>query len=240
MFALSIAGCSSSGSKELSIDDPEQAYRIAKEKYDDHDYLAAIDDFSFIKIQFPGFTESDKVQFYLADSYYYRGEYILASYEFDNLIKKYQSKLVAEAKYKLGLCYYQLSPKYSLDQEYTNYAVEELQLFVEQYPDDINVPDAKAKLQELKNKLAYKEYHTGELYMKNSDYHSASLYFNYVYENYIDSDWAGPAMLGHAEALINLYKYKEADKILERFYKTFPKSDQKHRADELRSKTHLN
>lgn len=240
MFVVIISGCSSSGSKEISTDDPEEAYKIAKEKYDNHDYLAAIDDFSFIKIQFPGFTESDKVQFYLADSYYYRGEYILASYEFDNLIKKYQSKLAAEAKYKLGLCYYQLSPKYSLDQEYTNYAIEELQLFVEQYPDDINVPDAKAKLQELKNKLAYKEYHTGELYMKNSDYNSASLYFNFVYENYIDSDWAGPALLGHAEALINLKKYKEANKVLEIFYKNFSKSDQKQRADELRSKIRLN
>ena len=40
-------------------------------------------------------------------------------------------------------------------------------------------------------------------------------------------------MLGHAEALINGKKFEDAKKILERFYKYFPKSELKTKADRL-------
>ena len=46
--------CSSSEGSDIKTDDPEQAFKIAKRKFDDKDYLEAIDDFSFIKIKFPG------------------------------------------------------------------------------------------------------------------------------------------------------------------------------------------
>ncbi len=62
---------------------------------------------------------------------------------------------------------------------------------------------------------------------------AASLYFKSVYEEYIDSEWADDSMIGHAEALINLNKNDEAQKVLERFYKLFPKSNLKGRADSL-------
>lgn len=234
IISVFIYGCSSSEGSDIKTDDAEQAFRIAKRKYDDKDYLEAIDDFSFIKIKFPGTSVSDKAQFYLGDSYYHREEYILAAYEFEAMVKNYPlSSLLPEARYKLGLCYYNLSPKASLDQEFTNYAIEELQLYIELYPRDKNVTDAEKKLNELKNKLAYKNYHTGELYMKMDDYNAAAIYFRSVYEEYVDSDWADDAMIGEADALINAKKYNKAKRVLERFYKLFPKSNLKSKADNL-------
>lgn len=229
-----IYSCSSSGSGDIETEDPEQAFKIAKRMYDKGDYLDAIDAFSFIKIKFPGTTVADKVQFYLGDSYYHKQEYILAAYEYESMLKNYPlSELIPETRYKLGLCYYNLSPKYSLDQEFTRYAIEELQLYIELYPTDKNTADAEKKLKELKDKLAYKNYKTGVLYMKLDNYRAASLYFKNVYEEYIDSEWADDSMIGHAEALINLKKTDEAQKVLERFYKLFPKSNLKSRANSL-------
>jgi outer membrane protein assembly factor BamD len=234
VLSVFIYGCSSSEGSDIKTDDPEQAFKIAKRKFDDKDYLEAIDDFSFIKIKFPGTSVSDKAQFYLGDSYYHRDEYILAAYEFETMLKNYPlSPLLPEARYKLGLCYYNLSPKSSLDQEFTKYAIEELQLYIELYPEDKNVHDAEAKLKELKDKLAYKNYNIGTLYMKMDDYNAASIYFRSVYEEYVDSDWADDAMIGEADALINAKKYDKAKTVLERFYKLFPKSDLKSKADNL-------
>ena len=234
ILSVFIYSCSSSEGSDIKTDDPEQAFRIAKRKFDDKDYLEAIDDFSLIKIKFPGSSVSDKAQFYLADSYYHREEYILAAYEYENMLKNYPlSTLLPETRYKLGLCYYNLSPKYSLDQEFTRYAVEELELYIELYPEDKNVRDAEKKLNELKDKLAYKNYRTGILYMKLDDYKAAALYFRNVYEEYVDSDWADDAMIGEADALINAKKNTEAKKVLERFYKLFPKSTLKSKADNL-------
>ncbi len=228
-------GCSSSNGGDIKTDDPEEAFKIAKAKFDDKEYLDAIDDFSFIKIKFPGTSVADKTQYYLGASYYYKEEYILAAYEFESFLKNYPlSSLIAQNRYMLGLCYYNLSPKYSLDQEYTRYAIEELQLFVELYPEDKNAPDANAKLKELKDKLAYKLYRTGQLYMKMDDYKAAALYFKDVYEQYVDSDWADDAMLGQVDALINAKKPDEAKKVLEKFYILFPKSNLKSKADNFK------
>ncbi len=235
MLSALMYGCSGSSGSDIKTDDPEQAFRIAKAKYDDKDYLDAIEDFSFIKIKFPGTSVADKTQYYLGASYYYRDEYILAAYEFESFLKNYPlSPLMPQNRYMLGLCYYNLSPKYSLDQEYTRYAIEELQLFVELYPQDKNASDAEAKLKELKDKMAYKLYRTGLLYMKLEDYKAAALYFKNVYEEYVDSDWADDAMLGQVDALINAKKTDEAKTVLERFYKLFPKSNLKSKADNLK------
>jgi outer membrane protein assembly factor BamD len=233
LLTASICSCSSSGS-DITTDDPEKAFKIAKRKFDDKDYLDAIEDFSFIKIKFPGTKIADQVQFYLGESYYYRKEYILAAYEYETMLKNYPlSPLIPDTRYKLGLCYYELSPKYPLDQEYTQYAVNELRFFLEQYPTHKYAPDAERKLKELEGKIAYKFFRTGELYVKMDNYKAASIYFNTVYEEYVDSEWADDAMIGHIDALVSLKKFDEAKKVLERFNKLFPKSDLKSKANKL-------
>jgi outer membrane protein assembly factor BamD (BamD/ComL family) len=72
--------------------------------------------------------------------------------------------------------------------------------------------------------------------MKNDNYRAASLYFQNVYDTYIDSDFADDAMVSNAEALINGSRFDQAKAVLERFYKLFPNSDQKSRADKLINK----
>ena len=143
------------------------------------------------------------------------------------------SPLYPEARYKLGMTYYYLSPKYSLDQEYTKKAITEFLEYLEQFPHDKNVYDAEKKLKELRNKLAYKEYVIAENYLNNGNNRSASIYFLSVYDNFLESDWADDAMVGHAEALVNGKKYDDANKVLEKFYKLFPKSTLKSKADNL-------
>ncbi len=229
-------GCGSSKS-DINTEDPQKAFDIAKRKFDKKDYVDAIEDFSFIKIRFPGTEVSDKVQYYLALSYFYQKEYLLAAYEFDNFMKNYPlSPLYPEGKFMLANTYYELSPKYSLDQEFTKEALNEFLSFVELYPQDKNVGSAEAKIKELRNKLAYKDFWTAELYMKTDNYKAASLYYQNVYDTYIDSDWADDAMVGQADAYVNGKKYEEAKKVLDKVYKLFPKSDQKAKADRLKSR----
>jgi outer membrane protein assembly factor BamD len=238
LTAMFASACSSSQGSDIKTDDPEEAFRIAKGKFDKGDYVDAIEDLSFIKIKFPGSANADQIQFYLAESYYGRKEYMLAAYEYENMLKNYPlSSLIPQTRYKLGLSYYQLSPKYQLDQEFTHYSISELQLYIDLYPTDKNVTDAEVKLKELKDKLAYKDYRTGILYMKLLNYKSAAIYFYNVYENYIESEWADDAMIGHAEALISRKQFDEAKKVLDKFNKLFPGSTLKSRADQLRNKT---
>lgn len=235
-----LCGCGSSGSS-INTDDPEKAFAIAKRKFDRGDFADAVEDFSFIKIRFPGSMVSEKSQFYLSESYLRLKEYLLSAYEFENFLKTYtMSELYPEAMYKLGLCYYELSPPYPLDQEYTKLAEQQFLQYIEAFPQDKNVPDAEKKVRELRNKLAYKDYRTAEIYMKNDNYRAASIYFQNVYENYIESDWADDAMIGDAEAYINGKKYSEAIRVLERFKKLFPASPLNSKAERLLSLARAN
>ena len=237
LFILAyISGCGSSKS-DISTDDPQKAFDAAKRKFDKKDYVDAIEDFSFLKIRFPGTEVSDKVQYYLALSYFSQKEYLLAAYEFDNFLKNYPlSPLYPDGKFMLANTYYALSPKYSLDQEFTKEALNEFLSYIELFPEDKNVSAAEIKIKELKNKLAYKNFWTAELYMKTDNYKAASLYYQSVYDTYIDSDWADDAMVGQAEAYINGKRYKDAKKVLEKFYKLFPNSGLKSKADKLSSR----
>lgn len=230
---LSSGGCSSSG-ETLNTDDPEKAFEIAKRKFDRGDYVGAIEDFSLIKVVFPGTGVIEKAQFYTAESYFKQKEFLLAAYEFDTFLRNHSiSMLYPQARYKLALCYYNLSPKYSLDQEFTRLAINEFLGYLEQFPQDNNVSDAELKVKELRNKLAYKDFVTAENYLKLDNNRSAAVYFQSVYDNYLESDWADDAMLGHSEALMNGKKFEDAKKVLEKFYKYFPKSPLKTKADRL-------
>ena len=233
--AVICLGCGSSKS-DINTDDPEKAFSIAKRKFDKGDYTDAIEDFSFIKLRFPGTAISEKTQFYLAYSYYRQKEYILAAYEFDKFLRSYpRSEMYPDAMYMLGLAYYELSPAYPVDQEYTYLALEQFQRFIESYPEHRSSADAEKKITELRNKIAYKDYKTAEIYLKNDNYRAASIYFRNVYDNYIESEWADDAMIGEAEAYISAKKYSEAESVLEKFLKLFPNSQLKPKAQKLLS-----
>lgn len=230
---MQFGGCSSSGEK-INTDDPNKAFEIAKRKFDRGDYVSAIEDFSLIKVMFPGTDVIEKAQFYTAESYFNQKEYLLAAYEYDNFLKSHPlSAFLPQARYKLALTYYNLSPKYSLDQEFTRQAINEFLGYIEQFPQDKNIHNAEEKVKELRNKLAYKDLVTAENYMKLDNNRSAAVYFQSVYDNYLESDYADDGMVGHAEALINGKKYDDAKKVLEKFYKYFPKSSLKSKADRL-------
>ena len=178
---LIIQSCSSSGGSDIKTNDPDRAFIIAKRNYDNKDYLDAIDDFSLIKIKFSGTKIIDKAQYYLAMCYYKREEYILAAYEFEYLLKNYPtSKFTVNARYKLAMCYYNMSPDYDLDQTYTDYAILEFQDFLELFPNYKLDPKAESKIVELRNKLAYKEYRSAELYYKLDNYKAALMYYDNI------------------------------------------------------------
>ncbi|MCE1164555.1 MAG: outer membrane protein assembly factor BamD [Bacteroidetes bacterium] len=226
--ALSVifSACGSSDRSNINTDDPEKAYNIAMESYNKKDYLQAIDDFSVIKVKFSGTSISDKAQYYFGMSYLKREEFVLAAYEFEYLLKNYAtSSFAIDGRFQLAMCYFGLSPRYSLDQTYTYQAISEFKNFLELYPTDKNAPDAEAKIKELRNKLAFKELKSAELYMKMDDYKAATVYYEHVLDEYFDTDYADDALYGKIITLKTRKKYEEAKKEIERFETRFPKSD---------------
>ncbi len=228
-----LAGCGSS--ETLQTISVEERFRHAMSLFDDEDYLAAINEFNIITLQNQGSAYADSAQFFIAESHFRRGEWLVAATEYSYLKRSYPaSPLVPEAQYKLALSYYNLSPKWMLDQQYTKKAVDEFQAFRDYYPANRHGPDADEKIKELNNRLARKAYETASLYETMEDYKAAGLSFDDVIERYHDTQYAPLAYLGKVRVLIARKRYEEARAELQKFYDRFPNSVLQSRADALK------
>src|SRR5690625_7923735 len=80
-----------------------------------------------------------------------------------------------EAESKEALSYYHLSPRYRLDQTYTNQAINGFRLFLSRYPDSERSDQAAEYINELIDKLAMRDYNTAEFNMRTNRYDAAAI-----------------------------------------------------------------
>jgi len=239
ILMLTLVGCKSSDIGESMS--AEDRFERGKQRFANKDYLEAIEDFSAVTLQYPGSAVADDAQYQLGECRFQREEYLLAAYEYEALKRSMPaSPLVPMAQYKIGLCYYTLSPKPPLDQKYARRAIDEFQAFIEYYPTHELVPDAEAKIRELNNRLAEKDYRTGVLYMKMEYYKAALFYFDNVLEKYHDSDFAESAHYGKIEALYYRKKYQEARDEVDKFLARHPNSKLKSSVESMRESIEKN
>jgi outer membrane protein assembly factor BamD len=227
-----IIGCSSEeATKQLSA---EGRYELGMKAFRDEDYLAAIEEFKVVSLQYQGSTVADSAQFYMAECRFLRDEYILAAFEYDILIRTMPSStFVSRARFRRATCFYELSPNSILDQNYSRKAIDEYQAFLEYHPTDTLVSSAEQRINELNTKLAQKDFENGMTYMHMEYYKAATYYFDMVLDKYHDTQYAEPAYLKKAEALINRKKYADAKEALDKFREKYPSSVLKSDADRL-------
>jgi outer membrane protein assembly factor BamD len=226
------SGCGSDdATKQLSA---EERYELGMKAFKNEDYLAAIEEFKVVSIQYQGSKVADSAQFFMAESRYLHEEYILAAFEYDILIRNMPSSIfVSRSRFRRATCFYELSPQSHLDQNYTRKAIDEYQAFLEYHPADTLAPLAEKRIVELNTKLAKKDYESGMTYMHMEYYKAATYYFDLVLEKYHDTQYAEPALLKKAEALANRKKYADAKEAVDKFRSKYPTSTMKSDADRL-------
>ncbi len=202
---------------------PEQRLAYSIQLYNQEDYEEAVKEFEAIILQYPGSSIVDDAQYYLAMTRFQRGEYILAAYQFSKLIKGMpSSEFVAISQYMLANSYYKLSPNYTLDQQYTKKAIEEFQVFIDFFPLNEKVADAEAKIKELNDKMAKKEYESARIYDKMEYSLAALKYYDSVTEIYHDTQYAPLALYNKINLLLE--KKRDAEALTEslKFLEKYP------------------
>lgn len=221
LWVSSIIGCGTS--YELDTKDPASIFRAAMVELDDEDWLESEKLFDLIRLQFPSSPYADDAQYYIGELHYRKGEYILASFNFDMVRRSYpMSELSRESRYKTAMCYYELSPPFDRDQEYTKKAIQYFAEFQALYPDDSLYAESGKKIDELRSKLARREYETAEIYRKLYTNKSALVYYDFVIEDYPDTEYYEPAFVGKIEALAVLKRYDELRLVIEQYNARVP------------------
>lgn len=235
LVVLAVASlCACGGGKLKANLTTEERLAYAEKLFDKGDHLDAQTQLRINILNAPGSTVVDRAQFLLAECHFKMKEYILAAAEYEKLVRLYpRSDFLDDAQYKIGLCYYELSPKPDLDQKYTVMAINEFQRFLEDFPDSPLAADVSAKLERARDKLARKEYNTATLYRRMAFYESALISYEDVLSRYYDTKMAEPALYYKAECLLKLQRPEEAVSSLRLLLEKYPKTGFRSRAAEL-------
>ncbi|PKD20240.1 hypothetical protein APR41_14760 [Salegentibacter salinarum] len=143
----------------------EELYNEAQEENSKKKYRKALRLFEQIVPQYRGKPQGEKLSFLFANTYYQLGDFYLSSYEFERFQQSYpNSDKLEEAAYKKARSFYELSPRYDLDQTDTHKAIAELQAYLNTYPEGEHAEAANDMAAELRIKLERKEYEIAKQY----------------------------------------------------------------------------
>jgi len=225
-------------------DSIEVAYEKALNQYEQENYAEAARAFETVISIGRGTDIGQDAQFYLAESYFNNRRYLLAASEYERYAQFHpNSPRREEADFKKALSYYNLSPRYRLDQSYTYQAIENFRLLLSRFPNSEYAEESAEYISELRSKLARKSYNAGEFYKRTSRYEAAAVYFDIVIDNYPETSWAELSLVDQMEAYILYAENSVADRQAGRFemalesYETylqlFPRGENRSRVEDL-------
>ncbi len=193
LATIVLIGCAGSG--RVRYDTPEEAYRKGLELYEKGNYDRAAEYFRGTFDFGRTHEYAADAQLYLARSHKEAGDYLLAANEYNRFIQLYRrDPRVAAAQYEYAMTYYERSPGYQLDQSPTKRAIEQFQLFIDRNPNHELVPDAEARINELREKLAHKRFESAALYARRGLHEAAALTYASVFDEYPGTRWADDAL----------------------------------------------
>ena len=190
-----LMGC---GKKDVHLEeDLSPRFEKAMRYFDKGKYSRAKDEFDYIIMADPGSKIANESQYYMAESMFHMKEYGDASIAFDRYIRfSPDYTKIEKARYQVCECAINLSNSYQREQSQTNRALEQLQMFIEDFPGSDLVEDAEDAMLALRLKLAQKDYEVGRMYLKLEEYDSALIYFRSVLNHYYDTSFSDDARVG--------------------------------------------
>lgn len=215
--ALSWAGCANKNAIRPG-DTVDVAFDKAKRYYDRGRFMDAAKGFETVLSISRGSQIAQESQWLLADSYFKAKDYILAASEFSRYAQTFpRSARRAEAEFQEGMCYVRMSPRYNLDQTNTYQAIESMQLFIARYPNDDRTVQAAAIIDQMREKLARKQYSAGELYLRIQAFEAAAIYFGLTIDQFPETVWAERALARQAEAYLLYARRSVESRQIERY-----------------------
>jgi outer membrane protein assembly factor BamD len=201
----------------------KEHFEYAMKFYKKKDYTKAQEQFTVITYKYSGSDVADDAQFYLAESYYFEKDFVLAASEYDRLISSYpRSEFVETAMYQLAICYYKLSPGYALDQKFTYEALSSIQNFMDLYPKSAKKAEVDSLYQLVHMKLARKEFENAQTYRKVSEYESAIAYYDFVINNYYETEYTPLSMYWKGYCYYRIKQFEKAKLTLQKITELYP------------------
>ena len=245
LIGASLTSCNKLYNQAMKSTDKDEIFTIATEFYQKGKYQQALELYEKVSTSFVGTDKAADLAYNMADANYKDKNFKLSGYMFKNFAGSYpMDKRAEEALYLSAISYYHDSPKYNLDQTSTYTAIDELQNFINTYPNSEHVADANKFITELRQKLELKAYDIGKVYYKTMKYKAAAVAFDNMVDEFPDSKFREEAMMyslrSKAELALNFSRIENKDLRLQeartqyrQLLRYYPASQFKDEADKL-------
>ncbi len=156
---------------KLADKDYDYLYEAAKEYYVTGQYSQAITLLNDVITILKGSDRGEESVFMLAMSYLKEKDYAIAAQSFQQYYTSYPRGVYTErARFYAGKALWISTPESQLDQADTFKAIQELQLFLEFFPNSIYRAEAEKIIFDAQDKLVEKEYDAAKLYYNLGTY----------------------------------------------------------------------
>ena len=189
---IMVLGLSACGEYQaiLKSKDPELKYQKALTYFNDKQYVKAQTLLDEVTSYYRGTDRSQDVLVYLSRSYMGQKDYSAAAEYYQAYIRNYpKGRYIIEARFQVGHCYYLDAPDAKLDQTETRKAIDFFTQFIDMHPESPYVEQAYNEMNELYDKLAYKEFLNAKMYYNlgtylGNNYLSAEIVAKNAIKNY--------------------------------------------------------
>lgn len=169
----------------LKSPNPEYKYTKALEYYGEEEYVKTLPLLEELVPLYRGTEKGQKIYYYYCYTNYYLGYHLTAAFHFRRFYETYPiSEYAEDALFMSAYCNYMDSPKPSLDQSPTYRALQELQLFVNTFPESELVDSTNTLVDNLLRKLETKAFENAKQYYKLRHYKSAVVALENVLEEF--------------------------------------------------------
>lgn len=249
LFAIAILLLSCNKQYDLAMKSADKDFimKVANEKYEKKKWTDALALYERLTNLVAGTDDAPEVVYKSAYANYYDKNYKLAAHQFKNFSVTFvNDPRKEEAAYMSALCFYEGSMDYNLDQSNTTSAINELQEFLNNYPNSEKAKNINELIDELNYKLEFKAYENARQYYKMADYKAAAIAFENVLNDFpatkLKSKIFNYILKSKAELAINsIYDLKKerldnAIAFTKQTEREFPNSDNAKDAVETRAK----
>lgn len=231
-------------SKMLKSRDMDSKSDFAIKLYNKGEYFKALPLFEELITVYRGTKKAEQTYYYYSYTNYRIGDFETAAYDFENFSKTYpNSEFAEECSYMHAYCFFQNSPQFSLDQTNTYKAIEELQLFVDRYPQSKKIEECNKLIDQLREKLEEKDFQNGELYFNTAAYKAAITTYKNLIHDFPATKYREEAMFKILRSSFLLAENSIESKLIERYSETitafgefnagYPESKFKNKASDI-------
>jgi outer membrane protein assembly factor BamD len=182
---IAVAACNKQQELALKSADKDYILKVANENFANKKWANALALYERLSNLVAGTDDAPNVVYNSAYANYYDKNYKLAGHQFKNFAVTFpQDPRVEDAAYMSALCYYEGSLDYNLDQSNTELAINEMQNFLNNYPNSEKSKNINELIDELTYKLEFKAYENARQYFKMADYKASSTAFENVLNDF--------------------------------------------------------